>query len=142
MGRRRKGREIAVQVLYGIDLAGNGPEGTFDRLIGNFEVEPAAADFARSLVRGVTEHRDKMDSLIAEVSEHWRLDRMAVVDRNILRLAAYELIYRPDVPPAVILNEAIEIAKEYGSADSAAFINGVLDRVAAVIKERSGEGTP
>jgi N utilization substance protein B len=142
MGRRRKGREIAVQVLYGIDLGGDGPEGAFDRLIGDFDVEPETAEFAWSLVYGVTEHRDKMDSLIAEVSEHWRLDRMSVVDRNILRLAAYELIYRRDVPRPVVLNEAIEIAKEFGTADSAAFVNGVLDRVAAVIRERYGEGTP
>jgi N utilization substance protein B len=142
MGRRRKGRELAVQVLYGIDLGGEGAEGAFDRIIGHFDVEPETVDFAQSLVRGVAEHRDKMDSLIAEVSEHWRLERMSVVDRNILRLAAYELIYRRDVPRPVVLNEAIEIAKQFGTADSAAFVNGVLDRVAAVIRERYGEGTP
>ncbi len=86
--------------------------------------------FANTLVRGFFEDRERIDTLIREVSQHWRLERMAKVDRNILRLATYELMALPDVPRRVTLNEAVELAKRFGSEGSAGFVNGVLDRIA------------
>ena len=90
--------------------------------------------FTDRLVRGVVQHRDGLDQRIADSSTNWRVQRMALVDRNILRVAVYELVYLPEIPPRVILNEAIEIAKRYGTADSGAFINGILDRIANQVR--------
>ena len=90
-------------------------------------------DLTEGLVRGVAEHRRQIDDAIEGVSSNWRLDRMARVDRNVLRLAAYELLHRPDVPVKVAINEAIELGKKYGSESSGAFINGVLDRIAEAL---------
>jgi N utilization substance protein B len=85
--------------------------------------------FAEHLVRGVHLHRVEIDEVIASASEHWRLDRMSIVDRNILRIALFEMLYCPDVPPKASINEAIDIGKKFGSEDSGSFINGVLDHV-------------
>jgi N utilization substance protein B len=142
MGKRHRGREVALQVLYGIDLTGEDPKVAFERAIESFSLTPETSDFALSLVRGVVESRERLDTLIGQVSEHWRLDRMSVVDRNILRLAAYELAHAPDVPTRVVLDEAIEIAKAFGTEASPAFINGVLDRLAAMVRERCGGEQP
>jgi N utilization substance protein B len=142
MGKRHRARAVALQVLYGIDLTGEDPKLAFERAIESFALPPEMSDFAFSLVRGVTETRERLDTLIGQVSEHWRLDRMSVVDRNILRLAAYELAHALDVPARVVLDEAIEIAKEFGTEASPAFINGVLDRLAATVRERCGEEQP
>ena len=81
------------------------------------------------LVAGVAAHQEELDALIGRYSEHWRLERMAVVDRNLLRLAVYELLYLPEIPPKVVINEAVELAKRYGSEDSGGFVNGILDQV-------------
>jgi len=88
-----------------------------------------ALPFARELFFGVAAHMAELDGLLEKASEHWRLDRMSRVDRNVLRLALYEMLYRPDIPLKVSLNEAIDLGKSYGSEDSGAFINGVLDRI-------------
>jgi len=192
MGKRRKGREIALLVLTGIDFTGEDAERAFDRFMNEFVVgpevadtfgeeqpastferyreaflsgqdvadfrvlsepvlsfrelresvaaEPAMAEFARALVRGVRARREEIDVLIAEASENWRLERMPVVDRNLLRLATYELIATPDVPPSVVLNEAIELARSFGTEASPAFVNGVLDRVATRVASGDREG--
>jgi N utilization substance protein B len=140
MGTRREGRELAVQVLYGIDVSGAKPEEAFERAVKNFEARDDVVEFARSLVLGVLDHRDALDARIADVSENWRLDRMSPVDRNILRLSTYELLHSPDVPGDVVLNEAIEIAKNFGSEGSASFINGVLDRIASVVAQKLRRG--
>jgi N utilization substance protein B len=94
-----------------------------------FPVDMEAREFCTQLVLGTLDRLAVIDELLSEASEHWSLNRMSVVDRNILRLATYELVDRPDIPPSVSLNEAIEIAKKYSSPDAAVFINGVLDRV-------------
>ena len=133
MGKRRMGREFAVQVLYGIDVSGEEPVGAIARHRSSFDVDSDAAGFAQSLIHGVVEHREALDSLIAGASENWRLDRMSAVDRNILRVALYEMIYTSEVPPIVAINEAIEIAKTYGTEASPPFINGILDQAAATI---------
>jgi N utilization substance protein B len=143
VGLRRQARERAVQALYQLDSwgalggadAGNlGPSAVTDMLDAFWQSlepqEPEVRVLADPLVLGVLEHRPELDTQVEACSQNWRLERMAKVDRNILRLGAYELLYRPDVPPKVAINEAIEIARRYGAEESSAFINGVLDKVA------------
>ena len=129
--KRTKARERALQALYQIDVAAEGIDDALGRFWKSFEpVEREVMDLAEALVRGVAEHRRAVDDTIERISTNWRLDRMAKVDRNVLRLAVYELL-RTDVPVKVVINEAIELGKKYGSESSGAFVNGVLDRVAA-----------
>ena len=129
--RRTKARERALQALYQIDVAAEGIDDALARFWKSFEpVEREVRELAEGLVRGVAAHRRAIDDTIEEVSTNWRLDRMAKVDRNVLRLATYELL-RTDVPVKVAINEAIELGKKYGSESSGAFVNGVLDKVAA-----------
>ena len=130
MGKRRKSRELALQFLYQLDLnSGDDPAPYEDEFWSRHPVDAGARAFADGLVRGAKQNQPKIDHLIAQSTEHWDLDRMAAVDRNILRLAAYELLFQYDVPPKVVINEAIEIAKKFGTAESSRFINGVLDRI-------------
>jgi N utilization substance protein B len=132
MGSRRKAREAAVQMLYQLDLSG---ELDVDAVLLAYEkhfATPGEHDpFSLELVRGCHAALAAIDAKIREVSRHWRLERMARVDRNILRLATFELMHLPDVPRKVTLNEAVELAKRYGDENSPAFINGVLDRIAS-----------
>ena len=129
--KRTKARERALQALYQIDVAAEGIDDALGRFWKSFEpVEREVMDLAEALVRGVAAHRRDIDETIERTSTNWRLDRMAKVDRNVLRLAVYELL-RTDVPLKVVINEAIELGKKFGSESSGAFVNGVLDRVAA-----------
>ena len=129
--RRTKARERALQALYQIDVAAEGIDDALGRFWKSFEpVEREVMTLAEGIVRGVAKHRRAIDETIERVSLHWRLDRMAKVDRNVLRLAVYELL-ETDVPVKVVINEAIELGKKYGSESSGAFVNGVLDKVAA-----------
>lgn len=129
--RRTKARERALQALYQIDVAAEGIDDALSRFWRSFEpVEREVMALAEELVRGVAGHRRAIDETIESVSTNWRLDRMAKVDRNVLRLAVFELL-ETDVPVKVVLNEAIELGKKYGSESSGAFVNGVLDKVAA-----------
>jgi transcription antitermination protein NusB len=132
-GLRRNGRAYALQLLYARD----GDPDTDVRAAANqwseeleLEVEPAAQAFARDLVTAATERTREIDELIAASSRNWRIERMSRVDRNILRLGACELIAFRDVPVKVVINEAVELAKRFGTAESSAFVNGVLDRIA------------
>jgi N utilization substance protein B len=130
MGKRRKAREVALQFLYQLDQTGAADPTPFEEEFwARHPVDADARAFAASLVRGAKAEQKKIDAIIAESAEHWGLERMAVVDRNILRMAVFELLYEPDVPGKVAINEAIEIAKKFGTAESSRFINGVLDRV-------------
>jgi N utilization substance protein B len=132
--RRTKARERAVQALYQIDVAATDLDEALSRFWRSFEpVEREVRELAEALVRGVAEHRREVDERIEAISTNWRLDRMARVDRNILRLAVHELLHRPDVPVKVVINEGIELGKKYGSESSGAFINGILDRIAAAL---------
>ena len=134
-GHRRKARECALQVLYEMEMKDTEPHRTLESF---WLVEDAAEDvrvFATELVEGTYRNRKEIDVLVERHSLHWKLARMAVVDRNILRLAAYELISVHDVPMSVILNEAIEIAKKLGTGDSSAFINGILDKVGKEVRK-------
>lgn len=130
MGHRREARETAVQIWYQIDLSHCEPEEAI-RLY--WRLHPAPADvreFAEALARGTAREQADIDRRISAHSTHWRLPRMAAVDRNVLRVAVYELLHCPDIPIRVTLNEAIEIGKKYGSEESGAFINGILDQIA------------
>ena len=130
MGRRREGRELAVQALYQLEVTGEEGAGGLSEFWRNFESTEAGRDFARQLVAGVQQERQRIDRLIADAAEHWRMGRMSKVDVCVLRVAVYELLACGDVPTRVAIDEAIEIARRFGSEDSAAFVNGVLDRVA------------
>jgi N utilization substance protein B len=136
---------VALQVLYALDLAraarsqpAPGIDDVFERVSGNFDLQEGARAFAKELVCGVAACRVEVDERIASHSRHWRVERMAAVDRNVLRLAAYELI-QTDTPDSVVLNEAIELARDFGSERSPAFVNGVLDAIARALRE---EGSP
>jgi N utilization substance protein B len=127
MGVRRRGRELALQMLYQHELAG-ADVGTmlvsFDELL---QAPEAIREFAVSLARGVISRLAELDAHLVDQADNWRLERMAAVDRNILRLALYELLFDADTPPAVVIDEAVEIAKRFGSERSSQFVNGVLD---------------
>ena len=131
MASRTKARECALQALYQLDTSGGTPEAALAGLFAHFE-EADLADraFAEQLVRGVQGERPAFDEIIQRYSQNWKLERMARVDRNILRLAVFELLRRGDVPVKVTLNEAIELGKKFGSEESSAFVNGILDKVA------------
>lgn len=116
-------------MLFQMDLSGGPPDGVFPDFWRDQEVSDDVQEFAERLVRGAWSQRDRLDTAIAEAAQRWRLERMAAVDRNVLRLAAYELLFETDTPAAVIIDEAIEIAKKYGSEDSGRFANGILDGI-------------
>ena len=130
MGARHSGREAALQMLFQIEASGVEAEKAITLFWRNFEADPEGRAYADTCVRGVATERDALDKHIADASTHWRIERMARVDRNVLRLGTWELLQHPDVPRAVILDEAVELAKRFGSEESGAFVNGVLDRVA------------
>ena len=130
MGSRRKGRESALQILYQIDTSGTSAEQALALYFAHLSSSEEGEEFATELVRLFDRDHDRIDGLIRDVSHHWRLERMTRVDRNILRLGVTELLHCPDVPRRVTLNEAVELAKRFGSEGSAGFVNGVLDRVA------------
>ncbi len=150
MTRRTRGREIALQVLYQLEQnPGQGPEALAPFIERRLR-EPKLCAFATSLIAGVREHQPRIDAVITDVAENWRLDRMAAIDRNILRLGAFELLFCPGVPTKVAINEALELAKRYSTAQSSRFVNGILDRLqaanaardAADRAEKSGEPGP
>jgi transcription antitermination factor NusB len=130
MGKRRKAREVALQFLYELDVhAEDDPAARERDFWARHALAADARGFSETLVRGTKTHQAKIDQTIAHCAEHWDLDRMAVVDRNILRLAVYELLWGVEVPPKVAINEAIEISKKFGTKESSRFINGVLDKI-------------
>lgn len=130
MGKRTQSREIALQVLYQIDMSEGETEEAFSLFWDHFTPPDDLKEFAQKIVGGVCQHEEEIDVIIEHYSEHWRLKRMTIVDRNILRLAIFELMFCDDIPPKVVLNEAVELGKKFGSDKSGSFINGVLDKVA------------
>jgi transcription antitermination protein NusB len=135
---RSRCRELALQVLYQADLLGH-REGEVARFWRHFHRGEQAPAYLQNLVDGVADHQEELDSLIKKYSEHWRLDRMVAVDRNLLRLGAYELLYHPEIPAKVVLNEAVELAKRYGTELSGAFVNGVLDQIRQAVGRKIDE---
>ena len=128
-GRRRKARELALQLLYQNDLAGTPPEEMFRATEEYVEARPEVQEYASRLLLGTLERREELDEKLSERSEHWRLGRMPAVDRNLLRLALYELLYERETPHAVVIDEAVEIAKKFSTPSSGPFVNGVLDGI-------------
>jgi len=129
LGKRRRSREFALQVLYQLDITKQDAVRAMAQRKEHFSPKGERDDFVERIVLGVIEHRQEIDQLIEQYSENWRLDRMNLVDRNILRMATFELLYFEDIPPKVTLNEAIDLGKRYGTEDSGSFINGILDRI-------------
>ena len=133
MRKRTQSREYALQLLYQLDLRGQWDTGQAQALIDDFwdtyKATTEIRNFARELIMGTLAHRSSIDDLISQHAQHWHINRMAVVDRNILRLGVFELMHLADVPPKVSINEAIELAKRFGDAESAVFINGLLDAI-------------
>jgi transcription antitermination protein NusB len=130
MTRRSRGREVALQVLYQVEQnPGVAPEEVRRFIQRRLLNDRKLSEFTEGLISGVKEHQERIDALISEVAENWRLDRMAAIDRNILRLGAYEMMFCPEVPARVAINEALELAKRYSTAQSSRFVNGILDRV-------------
>lgn len=129
MGQRRRAREYALQLLFQIDLTESSPGEVFEEFWVNQEASPEVRSFSEQLVRGVFARRAELDRLIADAAEHWRIERMAVVDRNVLRMATFEMFHDAAIPVAVVIDEAIEVAKKYGSEASGSFINGILDNL-------------
>lgn len=137
MSSRRRGRELALQILYQLDMVRADVNDAIRAFWGLQESIPSedTKEFCEDLARGASEHAEEIDRLIEDAASNWRISRMAVVDRNILRLAVYELLYREDIPSTVTINEAIELGKMFGTEESGAFINGVLDKIAERIPE-------
>lgn len=134
MFRRSRAREVVLQILYEDDLNPDRDLSAADRfLCGRLLDNEELIDFARTLLAGVRRNRGELDQLLAERAENWRLERMAVTDRNILRLAAFEMVYT-DTPDVVAIDEAVELAKRYGAKQSSQFVNGILDRL---LRDRS-----
>jgi transcription antitermination protein NusB len=129
LGKRRRSRELALQVLYQLDITKQDAIKAIAQSRDHFSEKEERDGFAERIVVGVLEHGQEIDRLIEQYSENWRLDRMSMIDRNILRMALFELLYCEDIPPKVTLDEAIELGKRYGSGDSGSFINGILDRI-------------
>lgn len=129
MGRRRQAREFALQALYLADTGSMPIEDAFGILTPRYSMDEKTSDFARGLARGATEHLADLDRRIQAVAENWELKRMAVVDRNLLRMASYELLFCPETPVGVVIDEALEIAKIYSAEDSSRFINGIIDKI-------------
>jgi N utilization substance protein B len=130
MGARTAGREAALQMLFGLEVSQNEPEAAITAFFREFGGDVEARPYAEAMVRGVSQRRAAIDGIIGVASEHWRIERMTRVDRNVLRLGTWELENQVDVPRAVILDEAVELAKRYGSDESGAFVNGVLNQIA------------
>lgn len=126
MKARRRARSLALQVLYEWDLARHDASSVAERLLSQDSLPPDAADFVRLLVQGVVEHRDEIDTLLGKMAPEWPVHQIAAVDRAILRMAIYEIRFEPNIPFKVSINEAVELAKRFGSESSRRFVNGAL----------------
>ncbi len=135
MGNRRRGREAALQILYQIDLSDSDPREAIALFWREAPVSEEIQNFSKVLVEGVLKFKKEIDEKIEGHSIHWKLGRMACVDRNVLRIAIYELFYCHDIPKSVTLNEAIDLGKKFGTEESGAFVNGILDNIAKNVSD-------
>lgn len=138
MKSRTRGRELALQFLYQLDLRGPSAGAERDAFLRDEEGDREARSFAKARIDGVIETRSELDRAIQEVAQNWDISRMAVVDRNVLRIATFELLYCKDIPPKVAINEAIEIGKRFSTSNSGAFINGILDKIKSQRVDKTG----
>ncbi len=127
--KRRLSRGYALQLLFQYDFTHRDPSEIITEFWEDKKADKAVSNFADDIFRGTVKNLKQIDNIIKETAEHWVLERMAIVDRNIMRLASYEIIFRDDIPPIVSIDEAIEIAKKYSSSESSSFINGILDKI-------------
>jgi len=131
IGKRRQARENVLKILYQVEILGDDLDSVLDRY---WDASPTFDDtikkFANELVKGIAEKKDELDEVIKNKLKNWNFERVAIIDRNILRMGVYEIMFREDIPDSVSINEAIEIAKKYGDQESSRFINGILDKVA------------
>jgi transcription antitermination factor NusB len=134
MGKRRRARELAIQVLFHMEYNPGDPGESFERVCESFGPPKEVRSYSREVVKGVWENKTELDRWIRGSSKHWRVERMSRVDRNILRIAIYEVLHRKDVPPKVSIDEAVELGKRYGTEESGAFINGILDHIYNALK--------
>jgi transcription antitermination protein NusB len=139
MGRRHLARELALKVLFELETNGGDPERSLQYHAAEARADPDTTDFARTLIRGVLEHQKAIDVRLAEASKNWDLDQMAKVERTLLRIASFEIVYLPSVPLKAAINESIELAKTFGGPDSGKFVNGILGRIAADVESRQAE---
>ncbi len=142
MGPRREGRELAIKALYQLEVTGDEEGRSLAGFWEHFDTTEAAGAFARQLVAGVQRERGRIDRLIADAAEHWRVARLSKVDASVLRVATFELLACADIPTRVTIDEAIEISRRFGAEGSGAFVNGVLDRIAGElgVKGKGDEG--
>ncbi|RJX18102.1 MAG: transcription antitermination factor NusB [Ammonifex sp.] len=132
---RHRAREAVLVVLFQVDVGNAQPDEAFQRTMDDRSVEGQDREFAQSAVSGTLENLHRIDEIIKCLSRDWKIERMNRVDRNLMRLALYEILYRNDIPPSVAINEAVELAKKYGGADSPRFVNGILGKVAERLQE-------
>jgi N utilization substance protein B len=129
MGIRRRARELAMQALFYMDSRNNFSQESVERFCQNFPPSPKMIPFFLKLVEGVLKTQPEIDALIEQYSKNWKIHRMSLVDRNVMRIAIYELIYCADIPAKVSINEAVDIGKKFGTEESGAFINGIIDSI-------------
>ena len=127
--RRRKARELALRMLYQMETNGEDPELALLKYCELFPYQKAVTDYTRVLLSGVKKEKELIDGYIQAASEHWKSERIALVDRNVLRIGIFEMLFSDDVPPKVAIDEAIEMSKKYGNEESREFVNGILDRI-------------
>jgi transcription antitermination protein NusB len=140
MGARHSGREAALQMLFQLEASGVSADQAVELFWRTFEdADPEGKTYADAIVRGVADNLDAIDKRVTSASQNWRLERMSRVDRNLLRLGTWELMFRTDVPRAVILDEAVELAKSFGTDESSGFVNGVLDRIATDVGRKDAD---
>lgn len=131
MTKRRRAREYALQILFQLDMTGKAfNEEVWDEFWEGIAEEAEVKEFTRDIAASTLDHIKEIDGIIKKAAENWSIERMAIIDRNILRASTYELCYRTDIPNSVVINEALEIAKKYSTEESAPFINGILDKIA------------
>ena len=136
MGTRRQARELAMQALFYMDMRKAASEEMLENFCGCFRPSKKSRSFFTKLVNGVLGTKDQIDALIERFSQNWNISRMSCVDRNVMRIAVYELLYCDDIPPKVSINEAVDIGKKFGTQESGAFINGIMDSIReALVKE-------
>ena len=129
MRKRSRARELALMALYQMDITREATPETLKDFWENHKADADVRDFATGLVTGATEKLDRIDQVISRYADNWEIRRMATVDRNILRLATYELLFVEEIPPKVSINEAVDLAKKFGDVESGRFVNGILDRI-------------
>ena len=129
MGKRRTARELALKFLYQTEFNSNSPDSELNSFCDRANVSEEVQNFTQALIKNILFHKKEVDELLEKISANWAPDRMAVIDKNILRLGICELLFDPTTPPKVVINEAVEIAKKFGTEESPEFINGILDKV-------------